>query len=29
MGQEVGEAWAGMGISAENSNWVAKANGPN
>jgi hypothetical protein len=29
MGQEVGEAWANMGISTENSNWAAKANGPN
>jgi hypothetical protein len=29
MGQEAGEAWAGMGISMENSNWAAKANGPN
>jgi hypothetical protein len=29
MGQEVGEAWADMGISTENSNWAAKANGPN
>jgi hypothetical protein len=29
MGQEARVAWAGMGISTENSNWVAKANGPN
>jgi hypothetical protein len=29
MGQEAEEAWAGMGISTENSNWAAKANEPN
>jgi hypothetical protein len=29
MGQEARVAWAGMGISTENSNWAAKANGPN
>jgi hypothetical protein len=29
MGEEAGEAWAGMGISMENSNWAAKANKPN
>jgi hypothetical protein len=29
MGLEAGEAWAGMRISTENSNWAAKANEPN
>jgi hypothetical protein len=29
MGQEPRDAWASMGISIENSNWAAKANGPN
>jgi hypothetical protein len=29
MGQGAGEVWAGMGISMKNSNWAAKANGPN
>jgi hypothetical protein len=29
MGQEAKEAWAGMGISMENSNCAAKANGVN
>jgi hypothetical protein len=29
MGQEAREAWADIVISTENSNWAAKANGPN
>jgi hypothetical protein len=29
MGQEAREAWVGMGISTEISNWAAKANEPN
>jgi hypothetical protein len=29
MGQEAREAWAGMAISIEKSNWDAKANGLN
>jgi hypothetical protein len=29
MGHEAEEAWAGMGIATENSNWSAMANEPN